>query len=147
MHGSNNTPLDFGIVTKQIEKAYGELEKEGTCKLLPLNDTIKIFQCFYSDYKETFGKEHPKLSQTNIKNVVSKLAVCDEGYPWDAEGYLTIWIQFYFEEIKQRKTRSDGNIQHFVSGGVRSNLHNVFDETTFKPKRIAHKVNREESDD
>lgn len=61
-------PLNFNIVERQIRKSCKDNEYESYS-----DDMVETFRYFYQMYKDRTGKEHTKLSQDNIDNVVNNL--------------------------------------------------------------------------
>lgn len=111
---STKTPFDLSILEKQIMKS---------CKAHSIQNFhpfIDIISYYYSVYKRTFGKEHPRLSAKAMDTVVvSFLSSSDnlDGLEYDPEAYHAM-IDKHFQTQYQD---CDYNICHFMSEEVRNN--------------------------
>ena len=111
---STKTPFDLSILEKQIMKSC---KAHGIQNFHPFIDIISYY---YSAYKRTLGKEHPRLSAKAMDTVVvSFLSSSDnlDGLEYDPEAYHAM-IDKHFQTQYQD---CDYNICHFMSEEVRTN--------------------------
>lgn len=113
-HTSATAPFNPSILKKQIMKS---------CKAHGVKDSspfVDIIGYYYSTYKKTFGKAHPRLSAKAMDSVISSfLSSSDnlDGLEYDSEAYHAM-IDRHFQTQYQD---CDYNICHFMSEGIRNN--------------------------
>ena len=119
------TPLNFGIVQRQILLSYRRMENEGELLEWPLNEVIMLFRVFYGKYKKKFARDHPRLSSDSIREIIRALPSFEDlegnviAVP-SAAGYAEM-IDLYLDEedLNSAVYRCNYSLAHFVSGLVR----------------------------
>ena len=113
--------MNFDIVKRQIEqeyiKIYGDTRQDD---IWSLEICVEIFNYYYQRYYETFGVNHPHLSNKSVSHIILNLPYCDseyhgECYDLEPEDYPPI-IDAYF---KQHFSYCNYSISHFMSGEIR----------------------------
>ncbi len=113
-HTVTKAPFNPSIPEKQIMKS---------CKahgVLDLHPFVDIIGYYYSAYKRTFGKEHPRLSARAMDSVIRAfLSSSDkpDDLEYDPEAYHAM-IDRHFQT---QYHNCDYNICHFMSKEVRNN--------------------------
>ena len=114
LHTATKTPFDPSILEKQIVKSC---KTHGVQDFRPFADIISYY---YSTYKRTFGKEHPRLSAKAMDSIISALLNSSDnldGLEYDPDAYYAM-IDKHFQTQYQD---CDYNICHFMSEGIRNN--------------------------
>lgn len=116
------TPFDWKILEREIKKSCDNLDVNGELR----EDVIEVIEYYYDTYMWKNGKEHPRLSQEKMDDVVFRLiadtsdnggSVFVLGDVADADSYK-IMIDAYFATDFPN---CDYSICHFVSGTIRDN--------------------------
>jgi len=116
------TPFDWKILEREIKKSCDNLDVDGELR----EDVIGVIEYYYDTYMWKNGKEHPRLSQEKMDDVVFRLITdtSDNGGSMfvlgdvaDVDSYK-IMIDAYFATDFPN---CDYNICHFVSGTIRDN--------------------------
>lgn len=113
-HTATSTPFNPSILEKQIMKS---------CKAHDVQDFrpfADIISYYYSAYKRTFGKEHPRLSAKAMDSIISSFLSSSDNLDdleYDPEAYHAM-IDRHFQTQYQD---CDYNICHFMAEEVRNN--------------------------
>ncbi len=114
--------MDFTIVKRQIILEYVKLygsDRYG--EEWSLEDCIDVFRYYYRQYEAIFHREHPKLRNKTIREIIEKLPYTidelDRDIDLDPDMYPTL-IDSYFNQ--DFGPDCDYSIQHFMSGMIRA---------------------------
>lgn len=108
---------DFNIVKYQIINAYYETDTKWT-----IEECLEFFRYYYRLYRQTFNKDHPKLSNDTIKKIIERLdhiVIIGDCCPLFPQDYPQI-IQQYFEQPFKNCNYS---LAHFTAGTIRKKLY------------------------
>lgn len=114
--------MDFTIVKRQIILEYVKLygsDRYG--EEWSLEDCIDVFRYYYRQYEAIFHKDHPRLKNKTIREIIEKLPYTtdelDRDIDLDPDMYPTL-INSYFDQ--DFGPGCDYSIQHFMSGMIRA---------------------------
>ena len=109
---STTTHFNPSILEKQIIKSC---HKQG---ITDHSDYIAIIEHYYSMYKATFHKEHPRLSGPAMDGVIKSICYgSDMVNGTDPDMYKALIARHF----KTQYDNCDYNICHFMSEGIRNN--------------------------
>lgn len=110
---------DFNIVKRQIIgeylKIYGGDRNGQRWSML---DCLNVFRYYYMQYKNTFGTDHPKLTNKTINRIITDFPCTNDEceHELDPIEYPDM-INKYF---KTKFDNCDYSIAHFMSGYIRT---------------------------
>lgn len=114
--------MDFTIVKRQIILEYVKLygsDRYG--EKWSLEDCIDVFRYYYRQYEAIFHKEHPRLKNKTIREIIEKLPYTVDEFnrsiDLEPDFYPTL-IDAYFDQ--DFGPDCDYSIQHFMSGMIRT---------------------------
>ena len=113
--------MDFSIVTRQVIREYLHIYgSDRPDKTWSLDACLNIFRYYYIKYRQTFRRDHPKLSNKTINDIISRFPYFTDSFEGTAElepEEYPLMIDAYF---KQHFDKCDYSIAHFMAGGIRA---------------------------
>ena len=121
----NNNRLDFSIVRRQIFMCYTNLKKQGFDLAWELQDYIKLFSLYYAKYRQKFNKDHPRMTNEQISEVLCALPSFTDAFENEIgitpKEYPPL-IDSYFEQkfnAGDYGQRCNYSLLRFTSGKIR----------------------------
>lgn len=120
---NNNNKLDISVVKRQIFMCYTEIEKEGYGLSWDMKDYFSFFRMYYTKYRQRFNKEHTKLTNAQITEILLAIPSITDAYGYEIELTLAEYpplIDAYFEQkFNSAWGRCNYSLLHFTSGKIR----------------------------
>lgn len=114
-HRAPSPSFDFDVVCEQIRQAYEEMEDYPYSE----KEVETIFKTYFKYYRKYRGREHPKLSTENIRQIMNKLPYIDENHGCTQDIEASQYEQLISKHFRTKYEDCDYNINHFVSGRIR----------------------------
>ena len=104
--------FDFSKFQKAVTRIYDKSP-------YTLGEVLFVFKEYFKAYEEFVGRAHPRISVTQIRNIIEKMPYICEPY----SGIVDISPEYYTDIITQHFLTEyfgcDYNINHFFSGRIR----------------------------
>lgn len=114
--------MDFTIVKRQIIGEYISLygnDRPG--ETWSLESCLNVFRYFYYRYRETFGTDHPNLTNATINRIILDFPYLDDEnrnhdvIELEPESYQTLIDAYFMQDFDN----CNYSIAHFMSGNIR----------------------------
>lgn len=109
---ATNKPINYKVLKRQIQKIC-DTEHEGNTEYC-----FDILKYYFERYKSNTGREHPRISSTNMSSIIDVLCYGTELYEPNDSGEWKTLIDKYFDTPFQN---CDYHINHFVSPEIINN--------------------------
>lgn len=115
--------MNFNIVKRQIITEYLKLYgSDRESDQWSLGACLDVFRYYFNAYRDYFGVDHPKLSNSTIKNIITAFPYVQDpersarDFDLEPQDYPEL-IKAYF---KQDFDKCNYSIAHFMSGDIRA---------------------------